>query len=328
MRSLFRLILACAALGFVSAAVAPAATAPISARKKILFFSKSSGFEHSAIKRNSGNPSFAEQVLKELGEKNNIEFVFSKDGSLFTADYLAQFDAFLFYTTGDLTLARNNERYGDNNPPMTVEGKAAFLKAIEMGKGFVGVHSASDTFHSPGNKDDNVPARYVNDGDKADAYVKMLGGEFIKHDAQQKARQIVADPKFPGVADLPPDFGPNEEWYSLKNIATDMHAILVQDTSTMNGRSYQRAPYPSTWARMQGKGRVFYTSLGHREDVWTSAAFQSLLMGGLNWATGRVDADVKPNLSQAAPKANELPAFPPPPAPKADATPKAAPATK
>jgi type 1 glutamine amidotransferase len=103
----------------------------------------------------------------------------------------------------------------------------------------------------------------------------------------------------------------------LKNLATDMHAILVQDTSTMNGRSYQRPPFPSTWARMQGKGRVFYTSMGHREDVWTSAPFQSVLLGGLNWATGRVNADVTPNITKVAPEANTLPAFPPPPAPKA-----------
>lgn len=316
MRSLSRFLLACVTLGVLLPASAFAAEATAMPRKKVLFFSKSSGFEHSAIRRNAGNPSFAEQVLKELGEKHNYEFVFSKDGSLFTTEYLAQFDAFLFYTTGDLTLARNNERYGDNNPPMTAEGKAAFLKAIENGKGFVGVHSASDTFHSPGSKDDNVPARYVNDGDKADPYVKMLGGEFIKHDAQQKARLIVADPKFPGIADLPPDYGPHEEWYSLKNLATDMHAILVQDTSTMNGRSYVRPPFPSTWARMEGRGRVFYTSMGHREDVWSSAPFQSVLLGGLDWATGRVNADVTPNLAKAAPQANLLPEFPAP-APKA-----------
>lgn len=319
MRSLTRLFVACVALAVVSASTVLAAAPAAQARKKILFFSKSSGFEHSAIKRNAGNPSFAEQVLKELGEKNNIEFVYSKDGSLFTAEYLAQFDAFLFYTTGDLTLAKNAPNSGDGNPPMTPEGKAAFLKAIENGKGFVGVHSASDTFHSPGSKNDNVPERYVGDGDKADPYVKMLGGEFIKHDAQQKARLIVADPKFPGVSELPADFGPNEEWYSLKNIATDMHAILVQDTSTMTGRSYVRPPFPSTWARMQGKGRVFYTSMGHREDVWSSAPFQAVLMGGINWATGRVEADVTPNLTQAAPQANVLPEFPPQPPAKAPA---------
>ena len=51
-------------------------------KRRILFFSKSSGFEHSAIKRKDGQPSFAEQVLAELGPKHNFEFTFSKDGSI------------------------------------------------------------------------------------------------------------------------------------------------------------------------------------------------------------------------------------------------------
>lgn len=299
------------ALGLLAFGVCAQAAQDL-ARKKILFFTKSSGYEHEAItaKRRDGRPGYAFGVLKQLGEKNNIEFTFSKDGSLFTPEYLAQFDAFLFYTTGDLTEAGT-----DKNPPMTPAGKAALLKAIADGKGFIGTHAAADTFHSPGNKFDNTPERYVSDGAKADDYIRMLGGEFIKHDAQQPAPQIVVDKKFPGMADIPADFGPAEEWYSLKNFAPDMHVLLVQDTKTMKGKSYERAMYPSTWARMQGKGRVFYTSMGHREDVWSNPVFQAVLVSGINWATHRVDADVTPNLAKVAPEANALPKFPPPPPP-------------
>src|SRR5206468_1360856 len=72
------------------------AAAPTGGRKhrKILFFSKSSGFEHSAISYKTGKPSAAEAVLLELGPKNNWEFTFSKDGSLFSKEYLAQFDGY------------------------------------------------------------------------------------------------------------------------------------------------------------------------------------------------------------------------------------------
>lgn len=309
MKTPFRFLLAALALAsgllVCSAAAAPASMA----RKKVLFFNKSSGFEHDAIKTDA-NPAhgYAFRVLKELGEKNNIDFTFSKDGSLFSKEYLAQFDAIFFYTTGDLTLAKNDDKLGDDQPPMTAAGKQALIDAISSGKGFVGTHSASDTFHPPGNKD-NGPARYISDGDKADPYTKLLGASFIKHDAQQKGHQIVVDAKFPGIAGVPADFAPHEEWYSLKNFAPDMHVILMQDTSTMDGPSYKRPPYPSTWARLQGKGRVFYTSMGHREDVWTNPVFQQVLMGGLNWALGRVEADVTPNLKQAAPQANELPKY-------------------
>ena len=57
---------------------------------------------------------------------------------------------------------------------------------------------------------------------------------------------------------------------------------------------------------MHGKGRVFYTSLGHREDVWSSQIFEQLLLGGLSWALGRLEADITPNLEQVAPQANEF----------------------
>ena len=314
-RFLLALVACCFAPSFSSAAPAP---------KKVLFFTKSSGFEHSTIKRLNGNPSFADQVLTELGAKHGFVFTFSKDGSLFTPEYLAQFDAFFFYTSGDLTLAKNDEKAGDGNPPMTPAGKAAFLKAIYDGKGFVGTHSASDTFHPPGNKG-HGPARNRDDGANIDDYTRMIGASFIKHDAQQKARQIIVSPKFPRMAAVPADFGPLEEWYSLKNFAPDLHVLMVQDTRGMEGPSYARPPFPSTWARMHGQGRVFYTSMGHREDVWTSPVFQAVLLGGLEWATRRVDADVTPNLADVAPRAGVLPVYVAPPPPKAKAETKAEP---
>jgi hypothetical protein len=299
--------------------VLAAALAP----KKILFFTKSSGFEHSVIKRVGGKPGFAEQILTELGAKHGYEFTFSKDGSRFTPDYLARFDAFFFYTTGDLTSEGN-----DKNPPMTPAGKQALLDAIKGGKGFVGSHSASDTFHTGesggGNVSDRSP-RYRNYGEAADPYIRMLGGEFIKHGKQQQARMRVVDPGFPGFASAGAGFEANEEWYSLKDFAPDLHVLLVQETATMEGNEYKRAPYPATWARMHGRGRVFYTSMGHREDVWMSPLFQEILLGGLAWATRRVDANVPPNLAQAAPGHSEIPPQEPPQA-KKEVVPKKKPA--
>jgi hypothetical protein len=302
------------ALAVPCAMAAPAersdAPAPLAA-KRVLFFTKSSGYEHSVIrdpsrpfKPSPGSevPGLAFQVLKVIGARENIEFVFSKDGSLFNPAYLAQFDAYFFFTTGDLTQVGT-----DGNPPMSPEGKAALLQAIAGGKGFIGTHSATDTFHTAGSTD-----RYHNDGENADPYIKMIGGEFVIHGSQQPSHLIVADPAFPGVAAVAPDTRFKEEWYTMKNFAPDLHAILVQDTSGMVGNPYARPNFPSTWARMYGKGRVFYTSLGHRDDVWNGALFQSVLTGGVNWALGRVDADVSPNLDKAAPGAGTLPVPEPP----------------
>jgi type 1 glutamine amidotransferase len=184
---------------------------------------------------------------------------------------------------------------------MSKEGKAEFLEAIHNGKGFVGIHAAADTFHTRSD-------RWHDDGDNADPYIKMLGGEFIIHGSQQEAQQICVDHDFPGMSAVTNGFGPKEEWYSLKNFAPNLHVLLVQDTSKMTGTNqYGRPNYPSTWAHMYGTGRVFYTSMGHRDDIWTNPVFQQVLMGGLKWATGQVDADVTPNLDKVAPEANTLP---------------------
>ena len=293
--------------------VSPSFGADVSGKKKILFFSKSSGFEHSVISWKNGQPSYAEKVLADLGAKNGWEFTFSKDGSKFGKDYLAQFDAVFFYTTGDLTTPGT-----DKQPPMSLAGKQALFDYVRGGHGFIGTHSAADTFHTS-NESKKGPDRYVNHGEKADEYVRFLGGEFVKHGSQQAAKNSVTDPKFPGFENVGDDYTFNEEWYSLKDFAPDLHVLSVIDAPAMKGPEYQRPPYPSTWARKEGEGRVWYTAMGHREDVWTNPKFQAILVGGVKWALGDVKADVPPNLKVAAPGAMTNPPYipPKPPAPKA-----------
>lgn len=278
------------------------AAAPQEGKKKILFFTKSAGFEHSVIKKKGEEPSHAEKILGELAKKNNWEVTHTKDGGVFTKENLAKFDAFFFYTTGVLTTPGT-----DKNPPMSPEGKAAFLEAINSGKGFVGTHSAGDTFHPTEPRGDRFKAF----GDKNDPYLLMLGGEFIRHGSQQTTRMICTDPKFPGAAVAGEGFDLKEEWYSFKDYRDDIHVILVSETKDMlkTGADsvYNRPPFPATWARMHGKGRVFYTSMGHREDVWTNATFQSMLEGGLKWALKEVEADVTPNVEKAAPGYKTIP---------------------
>ena len=99
-----------------------------------------------------------------------------------------------------------------------------------------------------------------------------------------------------------------EEWYPFRDFQPDLHVLTVLETQGMQGLHYQRPPFPNTWARLHGRGRVFYTALGHREDVWNSAWYQSLLAGGISWALGTVDANVTPNIAQVTPRANDIPA--------------------
>ena len=284
----------------VLATLPPAARCADDPVHRVLFFSRSQGFEHSVIKEKDGQPSHVQTVLTRLAPANHVEFTFSKDGGIFTPENLARYDAFFFYTTGDLT-----QPGGDHNPPMTPDQKAALLGAIKNGKGFIGVHSASDTFHSH--------------GDSVDPYIAMLGTEFIGHSAQQTSRITCTDPRFPGLGDTVKGLEMVEEWYSLKNFAPDLHVIFAQQTAGMKGWQYQRGSYPETFAHLYGKGRVFYSTLAHREDSWLKPEVQSVVLSGLHWVVGDTEADLTPNLAQTCPEANTLPVQPPP-APKSSAT--------
>jgi type 1 glutamine amidotransferase len=270
-------------------------------RKRLLMYTRSVGFQHPVIARKGNNLSLAENIVMELGRKNNIDVVCEKDGRIFESEEFPKFDAFLFETQGDLC----SEKCLDNSPPMSPTGKKALLDAVAGGKGFLGCHCASDTFHSKGGQWQNQ------ERDKVDPYIAMLGGEFIKHGDQQKSWMRVVDAEFPGIKGQK-DYEMHEEWYSLKNFAPDLHVILVQDTQGMRNFDYDRPKYPATWARQHHKGRVFFTSMGHREDVWQSEIMQRLLTGALAWALGRVEAEVKPNLNDVAPQASVLPVPPPP----------------
>ena len=182
---------------------------------------------------------------------------------------------------------------------MSVQGKGALLAAIRDGKGFLGIHSASDTFHSKGKRFETQ--------EQPDPYIAMLGGEFLSHGSQQEAHVRVADPKFPGLQASTETFTFKEEWYSLKNFSNDIHVLLVLETEGMHDSDYKRAPFPIAWARKEGKGRIYFNAMGHRDDVWMSERFRQMLAGAVASATGREDAEVDANMSNVTPEAWAMP---------------------
>jgi uncharacterized protein len=247
-----------------------------SKKPKVLYFTRNLGYIHSVVDRHGKDElAYSEKILVKLGRKHDFEVVCSQAPKALDGD-LEQYDAIIFYTVGK---------------PIPDDTRTKLVEAVRAGKGFIGIHAAADTFHAP----------------KTDPYIAMLGGEFLTHESQQEATMKVVDPKFPGTAGLGDSFKMNEEWYAFHNFAPDLHVILVQETAGMHDAAYQRPPYPATWARMHGKGRVFYTSMGHREDVWTNPKFEQVLLGGIAWALRNVDADVKPNIAEVTPRANVLP---------------------
>jgi uncharacterized protein len=254
---------------------------------RILLFSRSVLFEHPVIRRQGDELSLVEKACVKLAGQIGCEVECTKDGRVFDGD-LNGYDAILAYTCGrPADLMKSDSP--DGSPPLSDRGWRNLDAAVRGGKAFVAIHPGLWLLPEAG------------------------GADCLGHGTQQEARIQVVSPRFPGAEKLGDSFTMVEEWFSLIRFAKDLHVILVQDCSGMDKQSpddrrcYDRPPFPATWARMHGKGRVFYTSLGHREDVWSSPIFEQMLLGGLSWALGRWEADITPNIDRVAPQANSFP---------------------
>jgi len=296
-RRLFLLISSLAAAAWLSFTVSVSLADEGRPPHRLLFFNRSVGYQHEVVAQKNDKPCLAEEILRPICDTHHWELVSTKNGEVFSPENIAPYDAFLFYTQGDLT----DPKATDGSKPMTKAGKAAFLDAIKNGKGYVGFHCAADTFHSSGDRHEAQASGH------RDPYINMLGGEFIIHGGDQQATMTVVDAKFPGADNLGPSFKMTEEWYSLKNFADDLHVLLVNETNGMHDKCYDRPPYPATWIRNYGQGRVFYTSMGHRREVWASSQFQNLITGAISWAVGDSNADTTPNIKRVVPQANVIP---------------------
>jgi type 1 glutamine amidotransferase len=286
------------ALVALSMAVATISTTIAAPVKKVLVVTVTTGFRHSSIPT-------AEKVLAQLAKDSGeftVDFVQQPSGKpanpkkdatpeekdafkaaeaqweetlkttllKLSPDSLKNYDGVIFAsTTGDLPLP----------------DKQGFLDWIKAGHAFIGVHAASDTFH-------NWPE-----------FIQMLGGEFLRHGPQVGVECVNQDPKNPATAQIGKSLMiTQEEIYQFKNY----EASKVHDLLSLEAHPNDKTPghYPVSWCNTYGQGRVFYTSLGHREDIWDadpalpkrvnsveiSKAFQAHLLGGIEWALGLKDS--------------------------------------
>ena len=283
------------ALTLLLAAVGPTAASEHEADDpvRVLFVSKSSGFEHSAIKRTDGHPSHVDTVLAQIGAERGFAVTSTKDAGMINATQLASFDVVIFYTTGDMTQRGGQGSgifRGDGNPPMSADGVSDLIEWIEAGGGFVGFHPATDTFH--GENDEVTP------------YVGMIGGEFLHHGAQFEGIVRVADADHPTMGNVEDGWKIMDEWYLYKNVAKDkLHVLALMDPGEERAKQevYDIAPYPIVWCRELGSGRVFHNAMGHREDVWSHQMFQTWVGDTIDWAAGKGEAAAAPNWADVVP---------------------------
>lgn len=223
-----------------------------SSRKRILVLTETAGYRHSSIP-------VAVQTLRELGDETSAWEVAEHANTAeqvaqaVTDERLRSVDGVVFAsTTGNLSF--------------TPAGRTAFYQWMRRGGAYVGIHSASDTFHG--------------DSD----YLDMVGGEFLTHGPQVQVTVHVQDPDHPACQGLPASFEIYDEIYEFQNWSrTRVHMLL-----SMNRHPQSGAPgdFPVAWTKRAEAGRVFYTALGHREEVYANPLFRQHLAGGMLWALG------------------------------------------
>ena len=264
-------LLAAGVVAVLGTSVYGQAGKPDGGKKKLLFYSQSCGFRHSVVVRPlTGEPAYAEKMLKEIAGKAGYEVDLSQDyNDLKGGGALKKYDAVVFYTTG--------------NPPINRE---ALMKFVRDGGAFIGIHTATDTFHSEGPSN---PAEKC--GTPWPEYIRMVGAAFRTHGAQREVVIKVEDPSHPAASPVPAGWRILDEIYLFMDFSRDnVHVLLSIDTTQISDedlkalRMEKDQDYAVAWTRTEGKGRIFYTSLGHREDVWTNPVWQKHLLGGMAWA--------------------------------------------
>jgi uncharacterized protein len=224
--------------------------------------SHSAGFQHDVVRRPvAGTRSTAETVVAELGRRApgfDVTYVATRaELERLSVASVRAHDAILFFTSGEL--------------PMAPAVRQAMFEMIRDGGGFVGVHSAADTWYA-------VPE-----------YRELLGGTFDGHPWHQRVRLIVEDLSHPATRHLGDAFEIADEIYQLRDWRRrDVRVLLRLDPRSVDLGRGKRADgdYALAWTKPYGRGRVVYTALGHEAAVWADERFKTHLLGAIGWALG------------------------------------------
>ncbi|AQT60649.1 ThuA domain-containing protein [Cellvibrio sp. PSBB023] len=224
----------------------------------VLLFTKTNGFHHESV--NEGVT-----AVRKLAVRHDFAVDWHEDASIFNDERLKKYHAVVFLlTTGDI---------------LNDEQQAAMERFIRSGKGFVGIHSASDTEYD------------------WDWYTKMVGRTFHIHPANQTAELEVIDRKFPGLDRMPDRFLWTDEWYEFgAERIKGLNYILAVDEKTYDPRAQWGEKkgvgmgkfHPIAWYHNYDGGRAFYTALGHLPATYSDTLFLEHIYGGIYWAaTGK-----------------------------------------
>lgn len=247
-------------------------------RKRVLaWIDVSNGYQHDSV-------SHAVATIERLGYESGAYDTFIRSDSkmitkgtvrgsdgqpLLYSKNLNDYDAIFFFGVREIDL--------------TSEQKADLLSFVrDDGKGFVAAHAGATAFFS------------------WPEFGEMLGGRFDEHPwGITEAPVVVEDPKFPGLTHLPASFRHIDEYYQIKDFSRSKARVLVRlDVSALDKSAplvhHKDDDFPLVWAKMYGKGRVYYSALGHDPSNWDERAVQEMYYQAILWALKLTDADLTP----------------------------------
>ncbi|MCC9137830.1 ThuA domain-containing protein [Pontibacter silvestris] len=215
-------------------------------KPKVLVFSKTSGFHHSAIA--DGNT-----AIIKLGEENGFEVDTTTNASYFQEDSLKQYAAVVFLsTTGDVL---NHYQEAD------------FERYIQAGGGFVGIHAATDTEYDWG------------------WYGRLVGAYFVSHPRPQEAVLNVVNRNHASTEHLPEQWKRTDEWYNFDKLNKNVNVLIAIDEKSYEGGT-NGDMHPMAWYHDYEGGRAFYTELGHTEESYQNPQYLQHILGGIQYAIG------------------------------------------
>ena len=273
------LIFSAAAWTFAQKPNASDGKMPPNRKARVLVISETKGFEHDSVPDamaaiyNMGH----ETRLWDATLRTDTELLTKTDVKERNRKSLNYFDAVVFAsTTGELDMTDDQKR-----------DLISFVK--DDGKGFVGIHAALDTNY------------------KWPEYGEMIGGWFDQHPwFTFNAPIIVEDPNFPAVRHFPKAFVKRDEIYQAKSWSRDKVNVLLRlDASKLNLDNprvhRQDKDFAVAWSKMYGKGRVFYSTLGHTQEAWDDPEIRKMYFEAIKWTLGMTEGSTASHSKPALP---------------------------
>jgi type 1 glutamine amidotransferase len=212
---------------------------------RVLMLTATRGFRHDSIAAARG-------VMTTMASSGEFSVTFTEDVSAIIGPSLVNYDVLCFVlTTGEL--------------PFDPAQKAAILDFVSAGKGFIGIHSASDTLYS------------------WPEYRRLVGAYLKEHPWTQSATVLVENQAHPATAGLGDRFSILEEFYTFRDNPQGVQILLRLDPSSVAAAG----DFPLAWAHTYGAGRAYYNALGHFEATWHDARFQRQIAGAIRWTAQR-----------------------------------------